>query len=175
MQSPVSLDVIQIQNPCPADWDAMRGDDRVRFCGECKLHVYNLSAMSKTQAESLIASREGRLCVRYYQRADGTVITEDCSRIRRALRRTKLLLTGAGSALMMLMLAPFGFGNIKPNLPASPADQHVPAIQGDICGPAPVLMGKIAPPIPVMGEIGPVAPSTQPATQPTTAPTTQGS
>ena len=29
------LENIQIAKPCPANWDAMTGDERVRFCGKC--------------------------------------------------------------------------------------------------------------------------------------------
>ena len=151
----------------------MNGDDRVRFCGECKLHVYNLSAMSKVDAEDLIATHEGRLCIRYFQRADGTVITDDCSRICKAIRRGKLMLSGAASAIMMLMLAPFGFGSIRPTLPGSPNGGDINALQGDIALPH-ELVGKIAPPNMVMGEMAAPnrSPATQPATQPSTQPTT---
>ena len=83
----LSLEVIEIASPCTASWDAMHGDDRVRFCDQCKLHVYNLSAMSRRDASELVTSREGRLCVQMYRRADGTVITDDCGRIRKAARR----------------------------------------------------------------------------------------
>jgi len=37
------LDHVRIAAPCPADWDRMLGNDRVRFCGQCSLNVYNLS------------------------------------------------------------------------------------------------------------------------------------
>ena len=63
----------------------MNGDDRVRFCGECQLNVYNLSAMSRSEAEDLVRQREGRLCVRFYRREDGTMITQDCPRGFRAV------------------------------------------------------------------------------------------
>ena len=56
----------------------MEGDDRVRFCDECGLNVYNLSAMTEDAALKLVEEREGRLCVRFYQREDGTVLTSDC-------------------------------------------------------------------------------------------------
>ena len=66
---------LKVASPCSADWDRMAGDDRKRFCGDCKLHVYNLSGMTKYDAENLLRLSEGRLCVRYFQRADGTVLT----------------------------------------------------------------------------------------------------
>ena len=69
---------IRIASPCSADWNQMIGDERRRFCGECKLNVYNLSGMTRYDAENLLRVSEGRLCVRYFQRNDGTVLTADC-------------------------------------------------------------------------------------------------
>ena len=56
----------------------MFGDDRVRFCSSCKLNVYNLSGMTRREAERLVYLTEGSLCVRFYRRKDGTLLTEDC-------------------------------------------------------------------------------------------------
>ena len=72
------LNNIKIASPCSANWDEMFGNERKRFCGECKLNVYNLSGMTKYDAENLLAASEGRLCVRYFLRSDGTVLTADC-------------------------------------------------------------------------------------------------
>ena len=72
------LDNIHIASPCSADWDEMFGDDRKRFCGDCKLNVYNLSDMTRREAENLLISSEGRLCVRFFRRADGTMLTKNC-------------------------------------------------------------------------------------------------
>lgn len=72
------LDNIRIASPCKTNWDQMFGDDRKRFCGECKLNVYNLSAMTRQDAENLLFHSEGRLCVKFYRRRDGSVITENC-------------------------------------------------------------------------------------------------
>jgi hypothetical protein len=72
------LSFVRIAAPCRAEWERMRGNERVRFCGECSMNVYNLSNMTRKDAESLIAGAEGRLCVRYYHRADGTIMTGNC-------------------------------------------------------------------------------------------------
>ena len=72
------LDHVRIASPCKADWDQMIGTDRMRFCGQCSLNVYNLSGMTRAEAESVIAANEGRLCVRFYRRRDGSIITQDC-------------------------------------------------------------------------------------------------
>lgn len=97
------LNIIQIPTPCTQDWDTMRGDDRVRFCGVCKKSVYHLSAMSRSDAENLVASHEGRMCVRFYRRADGTVVTSDCSAIREAVHRGKRLLITSIAGLFAMI------------------------------------------------------------------------
>lgn len=92
------LDQVRIATPCPADWNRMEGDERVRYCGQCKLNVYNISAMSRKDAEALVRANEGRLCLKIYRRKDGTVITDDCpvalKRLRRACRRCAALILG---------------------------------------------------------------------------------
>src|SRR6478672_7179724 len=85
--NPAPLDRLRIATPCPISWEQMTGDSRVRFCDHCQLNVYNLSALSRLEAEQLIAVTEGRLCARLFRRADGTVLTKDCPLGLRALRR----------------------------------------------------------------------------------------
>lgn len=93
------LDNVQVAAPCSANWEEMNGDDRARHCGECQLNVYNLSEMTRREAEKLLIEREGSLCVRFYRRADGTIITENCPRgvaaIKRRLSRTATALVSA--------------------------------------------------------------------------------
>ena len=97
------LNNIRIASPCLADWNEMYGDGRKRFCGDCKLNVYNLSGMTKDEAEALIMNAEGRLCVRFYKRADGSVITADCPvGWAKVKQRTKLYATAVASLLMAL-------------------------------------------------------------------------
>lgn len=69
---------IEIASPCPVEWNSMTGDDRSRFCPQCRLNVYDFSAMTAEEGERLIIEKEGRLCVQIYRRRDGTVITSDC-------------------------------------------------------------------------------------------------
>lgn len=93
------LDRLEIASPCSASWDDMRGDEKSRYCLKCEKNVYNLSAMSREEAELTILAKEGDLCVRLYQRADGTVLTQDCPV---GVRRRRLRLVGVlamGSSL----------------------------------------------------------------------------
>jgi len=102
------LSNIKIASPCSADWNEMYGDGRRRFCGDCKLNVYNLSGMTKDEAESLVMNAEGRLCVRFYQRADGSVITQDCPvGWAKVKQRTRVFATAAFSLVMAILSGVF--------------------------------------------------------------------
>src|SRR3954464_5282853 len=75
MSTGTSLNVIEIQQPCPANWDQMRGDDRSRYCEHCQKHVYNFSAMSSDEAQQLICHSAGDLCARFSRSESGQVLT----------------------------------------------------------------------------------------------------
>lgn len=131
------LDHVRIAAPCPADWERMVGDERARYCGQCNLHVYNLSGMTKRQAETLITNTEGRLCIRFFRRADGTILTRNCPIGLRALkRRVSRTLNAALSAVLSFFA---GFGLVQ-NLKPAP-EIHVmgaiasPVVQGDMAIP----------------------------------------
>lgn len=106
------LNNIKIASPCSADWDEMVGDERSRFCGDCKLNVYNLSGMSRSEAENLIfQADENRLCVRFFRRADGTVLTKDCPVGWRAIRRNISKTATAFASLVFAFLGAIGLTN----------------------------------------------------------------
>ncbi len=138
--TPHPLADIRIASPCQVSWDAMKGDERVRFCGQCSRHVYNLSAMSADEAADLVEHHEGRLCVRFYRRADGTVLTQDCPVGLRWVRRRVMAVAAAIVALLG-----FGFWRWSRREVPLPPEQvmqgRVPALrptQGE------VFMGDVA-------------------------------
>ena len=102
------LENLKIASPCSQDWNVMTGDDRKRFCGECNLNVYNLSGMTKYDAENLLRLSEGRLCVRYFQRPDGTVLTKDCPVGWAAVKRRISLAAAAAFGLFLSVIGTFG-------------------------------------------------------------------
>jgi hypothetical protein len=121
----------------------MYGNARRRYCGECKLNVYNLSAMTKQEAEELITQSEGRLCVRFYQRADGTVITRDCPVGWAAVKKRVRTVATAFASLMVALLT----GTIFASMFSSDRGN--------------ATVGKLIPfstptPVPLMGAIAPV-------------------
>jgi hypothetical protein len=130
------LNHIQVAAPCKADWNQMIGSEQVRFCGQCNLNVYNLSGMSRVDAESLIARTEGRLCVRFYRRRDGSIITQDCPVGLRAIQRRVSYLAKAIIATAFTFLASVGLQSLIPNFPMrSPV-----VISGMMVAPASVVV-----------------------------------
>lgn len=99
---------VRVASPCAADWSRMMGDERVRFCGACSLNVFNLSAMTRAEAETLIARSEGRLCVKFYRRRDGSIITQDCPVGLRAVRRRVSYIAKAICSMVFGLLAGLG-------------------------------------------------------------------
>jgi hypothetical protein len=147
------LDQIQVASPCTADWSQMTGDDRTRHCGACQKNVYNLSGMTRAEAEALLIERNGDLCVRYYQRHDGTILLADCSvgvQRKRDRRRTVaraaaivaggLAIAGGAAVVATATEAPCRLGRDQPS-------QVVGALRP---APAPVLTQIPAPPPPAL-------------------------
>ena len=99
------LNNIRIASPCSANWDEMYGNDRMRHCGQCKLNVYNLSGMSRQEAEDLVGNAEGRLCVRFYRRnRRHRHCTENCPvGWARVKQRARVYATAAFSLIMTLL------------------------------------------------------------------------
>lgn len=66
---------LPIHNPCSADWEAMVGDERRRFCRHCRKHVHDLSAVTEREARALLSERSGSdLCVSYASDAEGRIL-----------------------------------------------------------------------------------------------------
>ncbi|MEP7211684.1 MAG: hypothetical protein ABI791_01315 [Acidobacteriota bacterium] len=106
------LDNLKIASPCSASWNEMYGNERKRFCGDCKLNVYNLSGMTRDDAERLLVSSEGQLCVRYFRRADGTVLTKDCPVGWAKVRQRLSVYTTAAFSLILTFLTGVFFVSI---------------------------------------------------------------
>jgi hypothetical protein len=149
----IALDTISVASPCTASWDAMKGDDHARFCGQCSQHVYNISELSKDQAEALIEEHEGKMCVRYFKRFDGTIMTKDCPVGWAAIKKRTLLIGGAAAAIVVAFFSFFtlgvaaavlGGGGVRVRNPIEVIDEILfpRAIAGGICAPP----GPIAPP-----------------------------
>lgn len=169
---PISLDLIQIASPCEAPWEAMSGDERQRFCAHCKLHVYNLSEMTRSEAQQFLEQREGRTCVRLFRRGDGTVLTRDCpvglKALRQRLVRGVAALAGMVVALLGGTLLGGAFNRLKPAGMQTPSAAFANWVDPQ---PEPIAIWGIA----VMGDIDLSLPSgpyvLEPAESPLPEPT----
>ena len=121
----LSLAVVNVAAPCPALWEEMLGDDRVRLCQQCQLHVYNLSEMTRDEAETFMGERTGRTCIRYFRRTDGTILTQDCPVGLRAVRRSLARLVACVAAVI-------GFLTLASWLRQAPAAEDEIASEGPI-------------------------------------------
>ena len=123
------LEQVRVAAPCPADWGKMVGDERGRYCDSCSLHVYNLSVMTRREAEALVTSTEARLCVRFYRRPDGTILTRDCPVGLSALRRRAARAAGATLTAVLGFFAGLGlnFGVERAPSPSIMEESAVPA------------------------------------------------
>jgi hypothetical protein len=132
------LEVLDVREPCTEDWSRMRGDERTRFCATCANDVHDLSKMTSDEAEALLSRAEGRVCVRFYRRADGTVTTLDCApqRFEALRRRTRRALAFAAAMVVSTVSAVLGLGLTTGETP-TPAQRVERWID-----PEPVIMGE---------------------------------
>src|SRR5262245_54367713 len=63
-RSNFDLDRMVVASPCPVAWDDMASDGCKRFCNQCNLNGYNISAMTRSEAESFIERTEREITTR---------------------------------------------------------------------------------------------------------------
>jgi hypothetical protein len=129
-----NLDLLEVPIPCTVPWESMRGYSRVRYCDQCKQNVYQLSEMSREEA---------KLCVRFFRRPDGTVVTRDCAAIRwsRAVWRAGAFVAFGIVAVLVSPLAPTLYERF-----VAWRQDGSSEVQGDICPPRRHPAVEIAPP-----------------------------
>jgi hypothetical protein len=151
------LDNVRVAAPCPADWERMNGNEKIRFCAQCNLNVYNLSGMTRIEAENLIAHSEGRLCVRFYRRTDGTILTQNCPVGLRGLKRRLTRMASAVASMLLSFLAgllaftglrefPAQGGYTQGTIARQPLKpvEEPESVQGEMVAPGEESVGKIA-------------------------------
>ncbi len=161
------LEDARVASPCNANWAEMVGDDKSRYCGKCEKNVFNLSAMTRDEAELLMLEKEGNLCIRLYRRKDGTVLTQDCpvGVRKKRLRLVGVLAIGGGvvaaaagfaTAALTSQQATVTMGDMEPTPSAHPLPTPAPSGTTAVMGemepepepPPAVEMGKRAAPPP---------------------------
>lgn len=179
-QDQSSLDSISVASPCHAEWSDMVGSDKVRFCASCQKNVFNLSGMKRDEALDLLRATEGRACVRFFRRADGTVLTEDCpvgvallvKKAKRATLAAAAVSLGAVAAMLAFLGGSFtrkaceriddvktGIENVIEVQPLMGESPMAPVMGGPPPTTIEPRMGvMVAPPVEMMGKIAPTEP-----------------
>ncbi|MCW5821849.1 MAG: dienelactone hydrolase family protein [Cyanobacteria bacterium TGS_CYA1] len=155
------LDNLILSYHCPVDWNSMDGNERERFCKQCSKTVFNISDLSRKQANEYLQQRSNEPhCVKFYLRSDGTITTDDCPRIIRPLRNASLKVIERASLFISLI-----FISICNLLPTHAQPKKVDPSKSPFSMPnpfaAPVASPKAAPtpvaaPI-TMGRVCPIA------------------
>jgi hypothetical protein len=167
MNSRLSLEVIDVRTPCPADWEQMAGDERTRFCQGCQKHVHNLSAMMADEAERLVCQNAGRLCIRFERDVAGRVVTLDYGgaarpkwswRLWTVLALAAALITGTVQALLYGNRIKTGRGVVMGMMPR----MIIPTPGGGVAAGGSVVQGDTMLPIDDTPTAPPVA-TTRPA------------
>jgi len=103
------LDRVEVAAPCSAPWEEMTGDDRTRFCDKCRKNVYNLSDMSRHEAEELVRQAgDDSICIQFYRRTDGTVMTDNCPVGLRKLRDAVVRKWAVAASVVAALVSLFG-------------------------------------------------------------------
>jgi hypothetical protein len=107
--------------------------------------------MSRQEAEALVQEKQGALCVGYYQRSDGTVLTQECPLgVRPRLWRGVAL-----TAVLAFTLLAVHFIGLRPDPGLAARDRwrlrdrepfHTIFEWLDPTPPPPFLLGKMCPP-----------------------------
>jgi hypothetical protein len=147
---------LTIETPCHEPWEQMAGTGGIRHCGACDKDVHDLTTMTVVEIEALLAGPD-RVCVRFFRRPDGRILTSDCpvgeARRRRRMKGTAVAvsaaLAGAGAAGMTAwtLVEQPTIGGENGTRVSAPA----PRVEA---APPPVieLMGAIAEPMEEMGD-----------------------
>ena len=80
-----------ISSPCSVKWDDMQTDQddiSIRFCGDCKRNVHNLSSLSDEEVVVLLDKKTAgeRVCTYFYRKDDGTLVTDNCPKQMKQMR-----------------------------------------------------------------------------------------
>lgn len=97
--------------PCPVKWEDMKGDEKRRVCAQCDCYVLKATQMTDEEvAEAITRAASGqRVCMQFYKRADGTILTKNCSVGVAAMReRAGRFVRWVASAVAVLLSSALG-------------------------------------------------------------------
>jgi hypothetical protein len=140
---------LKIASPCPMMWSDMQRtpEEAIRFYGDYRKNVYDVSKMSARETALIVQKAEisgASTCMQLYQRADGTIITDDCPVGLRRIRDGFRKLRSAAATFVVFLCAQSVFAQGKD----SSAQSKTIETRGRVAVP---IGGKIAPPPTLLG------------------------
>jgi hypothetical protein len=123
---------LRIETPCPKAWDDLLGDERKRFCSQCQLHVHNSAELTSSEADELVKTASGRVCMRIVTDEGGTPVFKSARPRTDSLRRIARWSLAAGASLLA---ACRGEAPVPPsgNPVGGPPGGTPQATLGDVC------------------------------------------
>lgn len=97
--------------PCPVKWEDMTGDEKRRLCAQCDCYVLKAAEMTDEEViEAITRAASGqRVCMQFYKRADGTILTKNCPVGLALVReRASRFASRAASAVVLLLSSVIG-------------------------------------------------------------------
>ena len=136
------IDRINVKAPCSQEWEAMNGNERVRFCDHCAKNVNNLSAVTRKEAKRIVRASGGNICIRYIKHPETgqPVYLDQLVQVR---RRAPLFAAGVVSASMSLATISYAQGGTtKAEAPVAAAriktdvdgTEKEPSVRGVVSG-----------------------------------------
>ena len=108
---PISLDVLKIDSPCPLPPSALSRSNAICFCRTCNKPVHNLTKLTTSQAQELIASAPEELCIQMERDRKGRVVTLDYA--PSTGRRARFWIPFAASMSLIAAGLQFVFGSSR--------------------------------------------------------------
>lgn len=135
---PRSLPRLRIAIACNVDWNAMKGGDRARFCGQCCQTVYNVASLRPREVADLLERHGDRMpCLRLYHRPDGTVVTRSCLHwVTAGVRQVRM-----GALSIAALAVGFWSSVLMWRGRLHPAPHQAPVVSG--AGPVPVSLRPV--------------------------------
>ncbi len=111
------LDYLFLSYSCPVEWSTMEGDELERLCRQCDKKVYNISSLSKKEAEALLQKNESNgTCYNFYLRPDGTIKVDNCPKILRPMRK-KLKWFAQACSFLIASIFTVSYAKAQPRSP----------------------------------------------------------
>ena len=149
--APHDLSDLVITTPCSMDWNRMDGDARTRYCSQCEKYVFNIAAMTRSEAMQLIGIGDRKVCARIFRRPDGTIVTSECAPPVPVAKRRRLqfsigaLVTLVTSSAALFAMTPWIGKHIRPYLQSwSATPQNTPNM---LCTMGDVALAPPSPPV----------------------------